>query len=144
MLEKVRQVMSNLTEQNPQNIKIQDLLAVDTFVPQSVKGGMADEFSMENAVGIAAMVKADKLQMNMIAEVLEKELNVKVEVGGVEADMAIRGALTTPRNTEVALLRNHASFPYFYSIKKEFPTRLTETPLYKSILFPHETSKTSS
>lgn len=96
MLEKVRQVMSNLTEQNPQNIKIQDLLAVDTFVPQSVKGGMADEFSMENAVGIAAMVKADKLQMNMIAEVLEKELNVKVEVGGVEADMAIRGALTTP------------------------------------------------
>lgn len=51
---------------------------------------------MENAVGIAAMVKADKLQMNMIAHELEAELGVKVEVGGVEADMAIRGALTTP------------------------------------------------
>lgn len=96
MLEKVRQVMSNLTDQLPASIKIQDLLAVDTFVPQTVKGGVAEEFSMENAVGIAAMVKADKLQMNMIAEELEKELGVKVEVGGVEADMAIRGALTTP------------------------------------------------
>ncbi|MGV8907127.1 MAG: diol dehydratase reactivase subunit alpha [Acetobacterium sp.] len=100
MLEKVRQVMSNLTEQLPATIKIQDLLAVDTFVPQIVKGGMAEEFSMENAVGIAAMVKADKLQMNMIAEELERELGVKVEVGGVEADMAIRGALTTPGSSK--------------------------------------------
>lgn len=96
MLEKVRQVMSHLTDQLPSAIKIQDLLAVDTFVPQTVKGGVAEEFSMENAVGIAAMVKADKLQMNMIAHELEAELGVKVEVGGVEADMAIRGALTTP------------------------------------------------
>lgn len=96
MLEKVRQVMSNLTDQLPSAIKIQDLLAVDTFVPQTVKGGMANEFSMENAVGIAAMVKADKLQMSMIAHELEAELGVTVEVGGVEADMAIRGALTTP------------------------------------------------
>ena len=96
MLEKVRQVMSNLTKTHPKDIKIQDLLAVDTFVPQKVKGGIADEFSMENAVGIAAMVKADRLQMNMIADELAKELGVKVEVGGVEAEMAIRGALTTP------------------------------------------------
>ena len=96
MLERVRQVMSNLTGQPPKEIKIQDLLAVDTFVPQAVRGGIAEEFSMENAVGIAAMVKADRLQMNMIAEELEKELNVKVEVGGVEAEMAILGSLTTP------------------------------------------------
>ncbi|MBU4541046.1 MAG: diol dehydratase reactivase subunit alpha [Acetobacterium sp.] len=105
MLEKVRQVMSNLTDQLPSAIKIQDLLAVDTFVPQTVKGGVAEEFSMENAVGIAAMVKADKLQMNMIAHELEAELGVKVEVGGVEADMAIRGALTTPgSNTPLAII----------------------------------------
>ncbi|AFA49343.1 diol dehydratase reactivase subunit alpha [Acetobacterium woodii] len=105
MLEKVRQVMSNLTDQLPSAIKIQDLLAVDTFVPQTVKGGIAEEFSMENAVGIAAMVKADKLQMNMIAHELEAELGVKVEVGGVEADMAIRGALTTPgSNTPLAII----------------------------------------
>ncbi|SHJ25887.1 diol dehydratase reactivase alpha subunit [Geosporobacter subterraneus DSM 17957] len=105
MLEKVRQVMSDLTKQHPNSIKIQDLLAVDTFVPQKVKGGLAEEFSMENAVGIAAMVKADKLQMDMIAEELKAEIAVPVEVGGVEADMAIRGALTTPgSSTPLAIL----------------------------------------
>ena len=96
MLEKVRQVMSNLTGQHPKDIKIQDLLAVDTFNPQQVKGGLANEFSLESAVGIAAMVKADRLQMEMIAEELTEKLKVPVKVGGVEADMAIRGALTTP------------------------------------------------
>src|SRR5699024_2423657 len=66
MLEKDRQVMSNLTNQQPRDIKIQDLLAVDTYNPQQVKGGLANEFSLESAVGIAAMVKADRLQMQMI------------------------------------------------------------------------------
>ena len=96
MLEKVRQVMSNLTNQHPKDIKIQDLLAVDTFNPQKVVGGIADEFALENAVGIAAMVKSDRLQMEMIAQVLTEKLRVPVYVGGVEADMAIKGALTTP------------------------------------------------
>lgn len=96
MLEKVRQVMSNLTNQHPKDIKIQDLLAVDTFNPQKVKGSLANEFSLESAVGIAAMVKADRLQMKMIAEELTDRLKIPVYVGGVEADMAIKGALTTP------------------------------------------------
>ncbi|MBR0409618.1 MAG: diol dehydratase reactivase subunit alpha [Eubacterium sp.] len=96
MLEKVRQVMSRLTDQHPRDIKIQDLLAVDTFNPQKVKGGLANEFSYESAVGIAAMVKADRLQMEMIAEELTDRLGIPVYVGGVEADMAIKGALTTP------------------------------------------------
>ncbi|MBE6068359.1 MAG: diol dehydratase reactivase subunit alpha [Clostridium lundense] len=100
MLERVRQVMAKLTKQKIADIKIQDLLAVDTFIPQKVKGGLAEEFSMENAVGIAAMVKADKLQMQMIADKLQEKLNVTVEVGGVEADMAIRGALTTPGSSK--------------------------------------------
>ena len=105
MLERVRSVMAELTKQEHSTIKIQDLLAVDTFVPQKVTGGLAEEFSLENAVGIAAMVKADKLQMDMIAEELRKELNIPVEVGGVEADMAIRGALTTPgSSTPLAIL----------------------------------------
>ncbi|MDY6012323.1 diol dehydratase reactivase subunit alpha [Clostridium sp.] len=105
MLERVRQVMANLTNQKISDIKIQDLLAVDTFIPQKVKGGLAEEFSLENAVGIAAMVKADKLQMQMIADKLENKLKVPVEVGGVEADMAIRGALTTPgSSTPLAIL----------------------------------------
>ncbi|WP_462410557.1 diol dehydratase reactivase subunit alpha [Neobacillus sp. Marseille-QA0830] len=105
MLERVRQVMSELTNQHPKDIKIQDLLAVNTFIPKKVKGGLAEEFSMENAVGIAAMVKADKLQMQMIADELHAQLNVEVVVGGVEADMAVRGALTTPgTNTPLAIV----------------------------------------
>lgn len=81
MLERVRQVMSELTNQPPNKIRIQDLLAVDTFIPQKVKGGLAEEFSMENAVGIAAMVEADKLQMKLIADELQSQVNVQVEVG---------------------------------------------------------------
>jgi diol dehydratase reactivase alpha subunit len=96
MLERVRQTLSTLTGRRPDDIKIQDLLAVDTFRPQKVIGGIADEFSLESAVGVAVMVKADKLQMNMIAEELMENLKVPVSVGGVEADMAVQGALTTP------------------------------------------------
>ena len=99
MLEKVRYTMASLTGKNISDIFIQDLLAVDTFSPVSIKGGLANEFSMENAVGIASMVKSDRLQMSIIAEELEKELGIKVEIGGVEADMAIAGALTTPGTT---------------------------------------------
>lgn len=96
MLERVRQVMAKLTDKHPKEIMIQDLLAVDTTVPQSVTGGIAGEYSMENAVGIAAMVRSDKLQMELIAGSLSEKVQVPVTVGGVEADMAIRGALTTP------------------------------------------------
>lgn len=102
MLERVRHVMAQLTDQHHNDIKIQDLLAVDTLSPQKVQGGIAGEFSMENAVGIAAMVKADRLQMNIIAKLLTEQLGVPVEVGGVEAHMAINGALTTP-GTDVPL-----------------------------------------
>ena len=52
-------------------------MAVNTFVPQKVKGGIAEEFSMENAIGLAAMVKADKLQMEMIAMELQNKINKK-------------------------------------------------------------------
>lgn len=105
MLEKVRQVMANLTNQHPKDIHIQDLLAVDTFTPQKVQGGLANEFSQENAVGIAAMVKADRLQMEAIAKEFSEQIKIPVQVGGVEADMAIRGALTTPgTNKPLAIL----------------------------------------
>ena len=105
MLEKVRQTMAGLTSKNPADIFIQDLLAVDTFVPVDVKGGLAGEFSMEQAVGIASMVKSDHLQMKMIAEEIETELGVRVRIGGVEAEAAILGALTTPgTNTPLAVL----------------------------------------
>lgn len=96
MIENVRQVMSDLTDEAYSNIKIEDLLAVDTNVPQKVSGGLANEFSLENAVGIAVMVKSNSLQMQKIAKHLSEKVNVPVTVGGVEADMAINGALTTP------------------------------------------------
>ena len=96
MMEKVRVVMGRLTERDPAGIEVTDLLAVDTQVPQKVTGGLAGEFSLEAAVGIAAMVKADRLQMQRIAGDMTTQFGIPVEVGGVEADMAVRGALTTP------------------------------------------------
>lgn len=96
MLEKVRHTMAMLTDKKYEDIQITDLLAVDTTRPQVVQGGLAGEFSMENAVGVAAMVRSDRLQMNLIAQELEEKFRIPVKVGGVEADMAIRGALTTP------------------------------------------------
>lgn len=96
MLERVRQVMSELTEQPLCDMKIQDILAVDTFVPQKVQGGLAGEFALENAVALAAMVKTSRLPMEQIARKLTQELGVNVVIAGVEANMAINGALTTP------------------------------------------------
>ncbi len=105
MLEKVRQTMANLTDKQNQDIAIQDLLAVNTSVPVKVTGGLAGEFSMEQAVGIAAMVKSDHLQMQIIANLIENELHVPVEIGGAEAEAAILGALTTPgTNKPMAIL----------------------------------------
>lgn len=96
MLERVRQVMGELTGQPAAEMRIQDILAVDTFVPQKVQGGLAGEFALENAVALAAMVKTSRLPMQQIASQLTAELGVRVIIAGVEANMAIRGALTTP------------------------------------------------
>lgn len=99
MLEHVRQTMAELTNKPSREIFIQDLLAVDTSVPVSVTGGLAGEFSLEQAVGIASMVKSDRLQMAMIAREIEQKLNIDVQIGGAEAEAAILGALTTPGTT---------------------------------------------
>ncbi|MBS4749724.1 diol dehydratase reactivase subunit alpha [Granulicatella sp. zg-ZJ] len=105
MLEKVRQTMSELTGKNSQDIYIKDILAVDTVVPIDVKGGLAGEFSMEQAVGIASMVESDKLQMSLIAREVSDTLKIPVDIGGLEAESAILGALTTPgTNKPLAIL----------------------------------------
>ncbi|MEG0301436.1 diol dehydratase reactivase subunit alpha [Cetobacterium sp.] len=96
MLKNVKNTMSTFTGESIDDIKIKDLLAVDTFVPQKIKGGLAGEFMLENAVGLAVMVGTEKNQMDHLAKVIKKDLGIDVEVGGVEADMAIKGALTTP------------------------------------------------
>jgi diol dehydratase reactivase alpha subunit len=96
MFEQVRKVMADLTDQPVSAIQVQDIIAVDTFKPQQVLGALAGEFAMGNAVGLAAMVHTHKLPMQRLARKLQDEIGVDTVVGGVEAEMAIRGALTTP------------------------------------------------
>ncbi|MCM8710030.1 diol dehydratase reactivase subunit alpha [Clostridium sp. SYSU_GA19001] len=96
MLSNVKSNMAYLTGEAIENIKIKDILAIDTVIPLKVRGGIAEETAMENAVAIAAMVKTDRLPMKKIAEKLQAETGVYVEIAGVEAVMAALGALTTP------------------------------------------------
>lgn len=99
MFEHVRRVMAELTDQPVAAIRVQDILAVDTFKPQQIQGSLAGEYALGNAVGLAAMVSTQKLPMQRLAGQLQEEIKVPVAVGGVEAEMAIRGALTTPGTT---------------------------------------------
>ena len=78
------------------HIRITDILAVDTLAPVVISGALAGETCLEKAVGIAAMVRTEKLPMEEIAARLREELGVQVAVAGVEAVMASLGALTTP------------------------------------------------
>jgi diol dehydratase reactivase alpha subunit len=96
MIARVRQTMSDVTEKPLAAIKIHDVLAVDCLVPQKVTGGIAQEFSIEAATGLAVMVATDRLLMERVARSLSEEIGAPVELGGVEANMAMRGVLTTP------------------------------------------------
>ena len=96
MLARVRGTMSELTAMPVDAVRIQDVLAADTFVPQRVTGGLAGEFALENAVALAAMVRTSKGPMELLAARLRAALGAEVLIGGVEADMALLGALTTP------------------------------------------------
>ncbi|TWI56871.1 diol dehydratase reactivase subunit alpha [Halalkalibacter nanhaiisediminis] len=96
MLNGLRQDLADLTGQDMNEIYITDLLAVDAGIPTSISGAMAGELSMESGVALASMVKTEKVSITKVAQLLEKEIGIPVEVGGVEAEMAIRGALTTP------------------------------------------------
>jgi len=124
MIERVRQTMSEMTEKPMAEIRIRDILAVDCLVPQKVSGGLAQEFSMENAVGLAAMVNTDRLLMQRLADKLSSEIGVPVELGGVEANMAITGALTTPGiSTPLAILDLGAGSTDAAVLKKGEPVR---------------------
>lgn len=96
MFERVRTVMAELTDQPVSMIKIQDVLAVNTLQPQHVLGGLAGEFTKGTAVGLAAMVMTQNIPMQRLAKKINEEIDVPVEIGGVEAEMAVIGALTTP------------------------------------------------
>jgi len=96
MMQRIKQVMSQLTAQSVEEIKIKDILAVDTFVPVKVEGGLAGEVALENAVFLAAMVYTNRIPMENVAEELSKRTGIYVKVMGTEANMALLGALTTP------------------------------------------------
>ncbi len=96
MLENVRSEMAYIMEQDCNEIAIKDIMAVDTIIPKEVQGNLAREFSMEKAVGIAAMVKTKKLHIEKLQQEIANQFNIKVEIGGVEGSMAVKGALTTP------------------------------------------------
>ena len=96
MFRRIRTSMTDVASSRDQDVRITDILAVDTLAPVEVSGSLAGETCMEKAVGIAAMVKTQHLPMQKIAEKLEEELHVKAVVAGVEAVMASLGAMTTP------------------------------------------------
>ena len=96
MLRRIKTSMEDVAKTGEEDIRITDILAVDTLAPVEISGSLAGETCMEKAVGIAAMVKTQHLPMQQIAEHLEKELSVKAVVAGVEAVMASVGAMTTP------------------------------------------------
>ncbi len=102
MIANVRQSMADLSNHALADVRIQDLLAIDTAVPQEVRGGVAGEVALENAVALAAMVRTKESGMKAVAEAVTSHLRglgatkVDVAVGGVEAEMAVLGALTTP------------------------------------------------
>jgi diol dehydratase reactivase alpha subunit len=102
MIANVRQSMADLSNHALADVRIGDLLAIDTAVPQEVRGGMAGEVALENAVALAAMVRTKESGMKAVAEAVASHLRaagatkVDVAVGGVEAEMAVLGALTTP------------------------------------------------
>lgn len=96
MLSRIKHGMSELDHTHNADIRITDILAVDTLAPILISGALAGETCLEKAVGIAAMVKTQHLPMKEIADRLKLELNTEVKVAGVEAVMASLGALTTP------------------------------------------------
>lgn len=102
MIANVRQSMADLSRHDLADVRIQDLLAIDTSVPKEVRGGVAGEVALENAVALAAMVRTKESGMQAVADAVAEQLRhagaerVVVKVGGVEAEMAVLGALTTP------------------------------------------------
>ncbi|MEJ2867131.1 diol dehydratase reactivase subunit alpha [Actinomycetospora sp. OC33-EN08] len=96
MLAAVRDTMTDVTGQPSSEIRIRDVLAVDTLVPTTVQGGLAGEVARENAVALAAMVRTSRSRMQSVADEIAASLGCEVLIGGVEGEVAVRGALTTP------------------------------------------------
>lgn len=96
MLGRIKQSLSDSSGQPYDDIKVRDILAVDTVASQEVKGAIAGETCVNKAIGLAAMVYTDEMLMDELLKALKETLPFPVSIGGVEVEMAVRGALTTP------------------------------------------------
>ncbi len=96
LLTRVKDGMASLTGQSPEDLHIVDMLAADTFASVEVAGALAGESAMENVVMLAAMVQTSRLPMQAIADELSRRTGIYVRVAGREAEMALKGAMTTP------------------------------------------------
>ncbi|MDO4621868.1 MAG: diol dehydratase reactivase subunit alpha [Eubacteriales bacterium] len=99
MLRRIKKGMQEVSCDAGSEIRITDILAVDTLAPVLISGALAGETCLEKAVGIAAMVRTQQLPMEAIAEELRNRMHTEVKIAGVEAVMAALGALTTPGTT---------------------------------------------
>lgn len=105
LLSRVKDEMGRLTGQRAEELHIVDLLAADTFSSVEVAGALAGESAMENVVMLAAMVQTSRLPMQAIADELSRQTGIFVRVAGREAEMALKGAMTTPgAGTPLAIL----------------------------------------
>ncbi len=96
LFERIRTRMSESCGIPKEEIKISDIFAADSNAERLVSGGLAQERAMESGVAVAAMVKTDRSFMDKVASSLQQKMDVPVEVGGVEGEMAFGGVLTTP------------------------------------------------
>ena len=96
MLHRIKHKLSRISGQPVTQIKVRDLFAADTIVPQKIKGGMAGEYSLNKAIGLAAMGWSDKSMIQRLLERVQTELGLSMKIGGTEIEMALLGALTTP------------------------------------------------
>lgn len=96
MLGRIKQSLSDSSGQSFDEIKVRDILAVDTVASQEIRGAIAGEMCVNRAIGLAAMVYTDEMLMGALLKSLKAELPFPVYVGGVEVEMAVRGAFTTP------------------------------------------------
>lgn len=96
MLNNIKNTLSRINNQDISQIEVRDLFAADTIVPQKIKGGLAGEYGLNKAIGLAAMVLSDKPMIRKLTERLRRKFGVSLEIDNSEMAMAILGALTTP------------------------------------------------
>lgn len=96
LINRIKQTLSELENQSISDIRIRDLFATNAVVPQLISGGVAGEFSLNAAIGLAAMVVSNERMSRSLVQQLKVKLGVDVSVGGTEMEMALLGALTTP------------------------------------------------